>query len=320
MKTTTLVLVAGLGLLCACSDNRGAETPDLSGVIRFESGIQTKAGPVTGTQFAAGTKVGVYTLENRNGVPVWTTSVSDASNNLIMNNVEAEVSGSGGLVYEPVKMYTANANYSFFAYYPYEASVTDPSAGQPPKLACTFGKTPSDQIDYMYASPLENKKPVTSAYLLSFNHALTQVTVKVVNGTGDKLTLHSLKIQAPGGATLNIGNGTWSAPSGSETYILFGPSAAEEIQPKASFSVPGQLMLLPVAAKGTAYTFDMGVTEGDASSAIEKTGQTLTLPTEGLRAGYSYEYTVTYGSASSIQLSTSVVEWQYVSGPGITVK
>ena len=116
MKTTTLVLVAGLGLLCACSDNRGAETPDLSGVIRFESGIQTKAGPVTGTQFAAGTKVGVYTLENRNGVPVWTTSVSDASNNLIMNNVEAEVSGSGGLVYEPVKMYTANANYSFFAY------------------------------------------------------------------------------------------------------------------------------------------------------------------------------------------------------------
>ncbi len=161
---------------------------------------------------------------------------------------------------------------------------------------------------------------MTGAYLLSFNHALTQVTVKVVNGTGDKLTLHSLKIQAPGGATLNIGNGTWSAPSGSETYILFGPSAAEEIQPKASFSVPGQLMLLPVAAKGTAYTFDMGVTEGDASSAIEKTGQTLTLPTEGLRAGYSYEYTVTYGSASSIQLSTSVVEWQYVSGPGITVK
>lgn len=48
MKTTTLVLVAGLGLLCACSDNRGAETPDLSGVIRFESGIQTKAGPVDG--------------------------------------------------------------------------------------------------------------------------------------------------------------------------------------------------------------------------------------------------------------------------------
>ena len=78
-------------------------------------------------------------------------------------------------------------------------------------------------------------------------------------------------------------------------------------------------MLLPVGARGIAYTFDMGVTEGE-SPAIEKTGQTLTLPEEGLRAGYSYEYTVTYGSASSIQLSTSVVEWQYVSGPGITVK
>lgn len=63
MKTTTLVLVAGLGLMCACSDNRESETPDLSGVIRFESGIRTKAGPVTGTQFATGTKVGVYTLE-----------------------------------------------------------------------------------------------------------------------------------------------------------------------------------------------------------------------------------------------------------------
>lgn len=319
MKTTTLVLVAGLGLMCACSDNRESETPDLSGVIRFESGIRTKAGPVTGTQFATGTKVGVYTLENRNGVPVWTAATNDVSNNLIMDNVEAEVSGSGGLVYEPVKMYTANANYSFFAYYPYDASIEAPSAGQPPKLSCTFGKTPPVQTDYMYASPLENKKPVTDAYLLSFNHALTQVTVKVVNGTDEKLTLHALKIHAPGGATLNIGSGAWSDPSAPEAYILYGPSAAEEIQPKSSFSVPGQLMLLPVGVRGTAYTFDMGVTEGE-SPAIEKTGQTLTLPEEGLRAGYSYEYTVTYGSASSIQLSTSVVEWQYVSGPGITVK
>lgn len=69
MKTTTLVLVAGLGLLCACSDNRGAETPDLSGVIRFESGIQTKAGPVTGTQFAAGTKWACTRLKTGTAYP-----------------------------------------------------------------------------------------------------------------------------------------------------------------------------------------------------------------------------------------------------------
>lgn len=224
-----------------------------------------------------------------------------------------------GLTYGPAKLYKDGAKYSFFAYYPYTSTITAPSAGQSPKLACTFNTTPSEQVDYMYATPLENQTPTDNAKLLRFNHALTQITVKVVNGTEKAITLNSLKVKAPSGATLNISNGVWSSPGGEATYNLYGPATTQSIAVSSSFSIPQQLMLLPVDNGGAAYKFDMNVTEEGSSSATDKANQTLILPSGGMKAGYSYEYTITYGS-SSIQLSTSVVEWQHVSGPGITVK
>lgn len=171
----------------------------------------------------------------------------------------------------------------------------------------------------MYATPLESQTPSDNAKLLKFNHALTQITVKVVNGTEDELTLNTLKVHTPAGATMNIGNGEWTSATGSAVYNLYVPATGGKIAAGGTFSIPGQLMLLPVATGETAYTFDMNVTEGNSSSATAKDNQTLTLPSDGMKAGYSYEYTITYG-ASSIQLSTSVVEWQHVTGPGITVK
>lgn len=319
MKTTVLML-SGLALLSACADNEISDTRTEAGMIRFETGIQTKGGPVTGTQFASGTQVGVYALENPSGgTPVWTDATDGAQNNLLMGNVVCTATGNGGLTYDPAKMYKESAKYSFFGYYPYNTAITAPSTGQSPKLACTFQTTPSDQVDYMYATPVENQGPSNNAQVLKFNHALTQVTVKLINGTKKKLTLNSLTIDAPGSATLDISNGAWSSPGAVATYHLYGPAAGKEIAANASYQVEGQLMLLPVAATGAAYTFDMSVTEGGSGTSTDKTGQTLTLPSGGMKAGYSYEYTITYG-ASSIQLSTSVTEWQYVSGPGITVK
>nr|WP_129732973.1 fimbrillin family protein [Parabacteroides goldsteinii] len=319
MKTTVLML-SGLALLSACADNDISDAPAETRMIRFESGIQTKGGPVTGTQFASGTQVGVYALENPDGgTPVWTDATGGSVNNLLMGNVVCTANGNGGLTYDPAKMYKESAKYSFFGYYPYSTTITAPATGQSPKLACTFQTTPSDQVDYMYATPLENQGSSDNAQVLKFNHALTQVTVKLINGTKKKLTLNSLTIDAPGSATLDISNGTWSSPGALATYHLYGPAAGEEIAANASYLVKGQLMLLPVGSGGTAYTFDMSVTEEGSGGATEKKGLTLTLPSGGMKAGYSYEYTITYG-ASSIQLSTSVTEWQYVSGPGITVK
>lgn len=319
MKRTTLMLLTGVIALSGCSKDGLTDRLEPVGEISFESGIHTKGGPVTGTQFANGVEVGVYTLENKTTTPTWTIATDDPANNLIMNNVTCTANGSGGLTYGPAKLYTDGAKYSFFAYYPYAASITAPSAGQSPKLVCTFSTTPSEQVDYMYATPLENQTPTDNAKLLSFNHTLTQITIKVVNGTSDALTLNSLKVKAPAGATLDIGSGSWSSAGGSATYNLYAPSTKNTIAAGGSFSIPEQLMLLPVATGGTAYTFDMNVTLGSAPDATAKDNQTLTLPSGGMKAGYSYEYTITYG-ASSIHLSTSVVEWQNVAGPGITIK
>lgn len=319
MKTTALMVLTGVIALSGCSKDSFSDKPLKAGEISFESGIQTKGGPVTGTQFASGAEVGVYTLENPGGTPTWTNATGGSTNNLLMDNIACTANGSGGLTYGPAKLYKDGAKYSFFAYYPYTSTITAPSAGQSPKLACTFNTTPSEQVDYMYATPLENQTPTDNAKLLKFNHALTQITVKVVNGTEKAITLNSLKVKAPSGATLNISNGVWSSPGGETTYNLYGPATTQSIAVSSSFSIPQQLMLLPVDNGGAAYKFDMNVTVAGESSATDKTNQTLTLPSGGMQAGYSYEYTITYGS-SSIQLSTSVVEWQHVSGPGITVK
>lgn len=319
MKTTALMVLTGVIALSGCSKDSFSDKLLKAGEISFESGIQTKGGPVTGTQFVSGAEVGVYTLENSGGIPTWTDATGGNANNLLMDNIECTANGSGGLTYGLAKLYKTNAKYSFFAYYPYTSSITGPSVGQSPKLACTFNTTPSEQVDYMYATPLENQTPTDNAKVLKFNHALTQITVKVVNGTEKAITLNSLKVKAPSGATLDISNGAWSAPGGEATYNLFAPASPQSIAISSSFSIPQQLMLLPVANGGTAYKFDMNVTEAEGA-ATDKTNQTLTLPSGGMQAGYSYEYTITYGSSSSIQLSTSVVEWQHVSGPGITVK
>lgn len=319
MKTTALMVLMGVIALSGCSKDSFSDKPLKAGEISFESGILTKGGPVTGTQFASGAEIGVYTLENSTGVaPTWTDATGGNANNLLMGNIACTANGSGGLTYEPAKIYKDGAKYSFFAYYPYASTITAPSVGQSPKLACTFNTTPSEQVDYMYATPLESQDPTDNAKLLKFNHALTQITVKVVNGTEKAITLNSLKVKATSGATLNISNGVWSSPGGEATYNLYGPATTQSIAVSSSFLIPGQLMLLPVANGGTAYTFDMNVTEA-GGSATDKMNQTLTLPSGGMQAGYSYEYTITYGS-SSIQLSTSVVEWQHVSGPGITVR
>jgi len=313
------MVLTGVIALSGCSKDSFSDKPLKAGEISFESGILTKGGPVTGTQFASGAEVGVYTLENPGGTPTWTDATEGSINNLLMNNIACTANGSGGLTYGPAKLYKDGAKYSFFAYYPYTSTITAPSAGQSPKLACTFNTTPSEQVDYMYATPLENQTPTDNAKLLRFNHALTQITVKVVNGTEKAITLNSLKVKAPSGATLNISNGVWSSPGGEATYNLYGPATTQSIAVSSSFSIPQQLMLLPVDNGGAAYKFDMNVTEEGSSSATDKANQTLILPSGGMKAGYSYEYTITYGS-SSIQLSTSVVEWQHVSGPGITVK
>lgn len=313
------MVLTGAIALSGCSKDSFSDKPLTAGEISFESGILTKGGPVTGTQFASGAEVGVYTLENPGGTPTWTDATGGNANNLLMDNIACTANGSGGLTYGPAKLYKDGAKYSFFAYYPYTSTITAPSVGQSPKLACTFNTTPSEQVDYMYATPLENQTPTDNAKLLKFNHALTQITVKVVNGTEKAITLNSLKVKAPSGATLNISNGVWSSPGGEATYNLYGPTTTQSIAVSSSFSIPQQLMLLPVDNGGAAYKFDMNVTEEGSSSATDKANQTLILPSGGMKAGYSYEYTITYGS-SSIQLSTSVVEWQHVSGPGITVK
>lgn len=319
MKSTMLIVLAGAFVLGGCTKDELSDKPHEAGEISFESGIQTKA-PVTGVQFGSGAKVGVYTLESTDASnPTWTDQTGGAANILLMNNTECTANGNGGLSYSPAKLYKENAKYSFFAYYPYTETITAPSAGQSPRLACTFHTTPASQTDYMYATPLEGQAPTDNAKLLQFNHALTQITIKLVNGTENALTLNSLKVKAPGGATLNISDGTWSSPAADAVFNLYGPTSGASVASGASFSVPEQLMLLPVAASGTAYTFDMNVTEA-GGSAQDKNNNTLTLPADGLKPGYSYEYKITYGNNSSIHLSTSVVDWQYVDGPGINVK
>ena len=271
-------------LLWSCSADEGTGTGNAPGVIRFVSGPGSKSGSVSGSGFAAGTEVGVYAFENTTG------NAPTPDDARLMDNQACRADGVGGLTYKPVQYYKENARYSFYAYYPYTADAVFSLSGTSPVLACTF----ASQIDYMYATPLENCEPSSEAQQLVFHHALTQIRLEIANHTKKKLVLHTIRLHGPGSATLDIASGQWLSPGDWQTYALYGPAGDLEIAAGSTVSVPGQLMLLPSEGTGASYTFDISATRGDDSSPTEQKGVALTLPAGGLNAGVSYLYTVSY--------------------------
>lgn len=325
-----LILLATVALVAAsCSDDDGLQDgPSKNNTILFGTSVQveTKA-PVTGTNIPDGEKVGIYALTHAT-TPAWA-----ASGNL-MDNVSATSNGAGGLEYSDLKEYTEDNLHNFYAYYPYNASITAPGAKIAPKLTVTLEKTSDAQSDYMYAVPIEKYKRTSeeatagTIQKLVFKHALTQIRFKFKNTeTTNKVSIVNIQVKDKDQGTMSITDGTWSALSatGSNTFTFYHPSSIQVVEKGTTFDLPGQLMLFPktgtemAANKTGGLEFILNLK--NASDQDKSVTITPKVPTAGLEAGKSYLYTLLYSETTKdfISLSAEVTEWVNAEGGNLPV-
>ena len=324
MKNLILLTAVALAAV-SCSEDEGLQKgePDANAIL-FGTTVQmeTKA-VVKGTKIPDGEKVGLYALEAESSAsPAW-----QASDNL-MDNIEAVSNSSGGLDYSPLRSYTVDKVYNFYAYYPYMAAlqgdgdgVVAPTATTVPQLKVTLGKTPSAQSDYMYAAPIENYKRSSDEagviQKLVFRHALTQIRFKFKNTEeSDAITIKSIRVTDNDKGTMNITNGEWSGSSETSSsgniFTFFQPTTAQTVAAGTTFDIPEQLMLFPKTGEemvgNSTLKFELIL---DANGTDKKVEITPTVPAAGLTAGTSYLYTLLYNSEAKdfISLSTEVVDW-----------
>lgn len=326
-----LILLATVALVAAsCSDDDGLQDgPSKNNTILFGTTVQveTKA-PVTGTNIPNGEKVGIYALTDAT-TPAW------AATNL-MDNVSATSNGAGGLEYSDLKEYTEDNLHNFYAYYPYNASITAPGAKIAPKLTVTLEKTSDAQSDYMYAVPIEKYKRTSeeatagTIQKLVFKHALTQIRFKFKNTeTANKVSIVNIQVKDKDKGTMSITDGTWSgldktADSGN-TFTFYHPSSLHEVAAGTSEDIPGQLMLFPKTGAEMAANATGGLefilnlkNNSDADKSVTITPK---VPTTGLEAGKSYLYTLLYSETTKdfISLSAEVTEWVNAEGGNLPV-
>lgn len=327
-----LILLTAVALAAtACSDHDELKVPSDANAITFGTTVQveTKA-VVSGTNIPSNEKIGIYALKDVS-TPAWA-----ATNE--MDNIEATSNGSGGLDYSPLKTYTEDNIYNFYAYYPHTAAnssedgIKAATVGASPKLQVTLAKTPEAQADYMYAEPIENYQRTAAesgkTQKLVFKHALTQVRFKFKNTEeSNKVSIVSLQVKDKDKGTMNITDGTWSNTSATgangNTFTLYQPTVSQEIAVASTFDIPKQLMLFPKTgaemAANTDLTFVLNLTDngGEAKSVTI----TPKVPAGGLEAGKSYLYTLLYSETAKdfITLSTEVVDWEDAIGGDLPV-
>lgn len=327
-----ILLAAAAFAATACSDHDEWQNKPDANAITFGTTVQaeTKA-VVSGTNIPDGEKIGIYALTDA-ATPAWAVSNE-------MDNIEATSNGAGGLDYSPLKTYTKDNIYNFYAYYPHTAvngsedGIKAPTAGGSPKLQVTLVKTPDAQVDYMYAVPIENYKRTATesgnTQKLVFKHALTQVRFKFKNTeTSNKVTIVSIQIKDNDKGTMSITDGSWSslsATASGNTFTLFQPTVAKEVAGASTFDIPKQLMLFPKSgaemAANTASGLSFVLNLKDASDQDKEVTIAPTVPTTGLEAGKSYLYTLLYSETAKdfITLSTEVVDWVDATGGDLPV-
>lgn len=330
-----LILLTAVALAAtACSDHDELKVPSDANAITFGTTVQveTKA-VVSGTNIPSNEKIGIYALTHAS-TPAWA-----ATNE--MDNIEATSNGSGGLDYSPLKTYTENNIYNFYAYYPHTAvgsadadGIKAAAEGVSPKLQVTLAKTPDAQADYMYAEPIENYQRTAAesgkTQKLVFKHALTQVRFKFKNtDESNSISIVSIVVKDKDKGTMNITDGSWSGldatADNGNTFTFYQPTEKKVVAQETSFDIPEQLMLFPKTgsemAENTTGGLEFVLSLKDHSDEAKTVTIFPKVPAGGLEAGKSYLYTLLYSAEAKdfITLSTEVVDWEDAVGGDLPV-
>ena len=239
MKKVLIFAAAAALVLAGCAKNEvvstvGANEEIPIGFGSYAGRTLTKAttdsyvGPGTATFTATNQHIGVYAY------------VGTATASTFMNNVDVELLGNGATAstsYTPIRYWPkeavpANA-IDFIAYYPYGGTgITGAGIGNTTEndhygtLGFTVQDAIADQVDFMYADPVEDQYYSTNGGVVPFvfHHALTRVLFQVKAAdtyTGTTIKVKSLSIDnIKKTGTLTLGaTATWgTTPTGAQTY------------------------------------------------------------------------------------------------------
>lgn len=239
-----------------------------------------KSAPVTGAQFADGSKIGVFAYNTN--ADAW-NAANVGTYAAYMTNVELTKTGASW-GYSPVKYWVAGKKYTFFGYAPYDASATVADG----VLSVTVPTTIADQKDLMYALPLADKSwngtdETVPAVTFAFRHALSQVKFSLKTATDYSelytITLKSITVKSVSSAgSLSMLDGSWSALGTPANYEAAVNDALVLNSTGYQTAEGGSdvLMLLPQSLTNTEVDIVLTVTATASGDASKNGDQTVT--------------------------------------------
>lgn len=130
----------------------------------------------------------------------------------------------------------------FYAYYPIAAQGFAPTATPATALtgSVVVQNSPANQTDFLAASTVASFEPYGDKLSLIFDHIMSKINFGVIAGNGMNVYVQSLTASnLKNTATYDYLTGTWSEPTGSDTYLYYGtyyPSGSGGTSPIATFN------------------------------------------------------------------------------------
>lgn len=298
MKKMLFAATIAAAALAGCSKDTVNEAQPQA--MSFETYVAkaVRSTPVTGTQFADGSKIGVFAYNTN--ADAW-SAANIGTYAAYMTNVEL-TKASGAWTYSPVKYWVAGKKYTFFGYAPYDASATVANG----VLSFTVPTTIADQKDLMYALPLTDKSwdgatESVPAVTFAFHHALSQVKFSLKTAIDYSelytITLKSITVKDVNSVgSLSLLDGSWSTLGTPASYaavvndaLVLNHSAYQATQKGTDV-----LMLLPQTLTNTKVEIVLTVAakaDGDASKNGDQT-VTATIASGQWEANKIYNYQV----------------------------
>lgn len=296
MKTLVLSMIsiaATIAAMTACTSesdpiNDITNPKDAKVEIKFGSaisGVETKAA-ITTDKFEENLNVGIFAVQyQQGGNETW----SESDN--FMHNVKGTTAPNNAITLEAGKSfyYPTDDLVSFYAYYPHTSSVTC-TASAAPSVNVTINAKETEQIDYMWATPLKGKNRDSGKQTLTFNHALSLLEIQVVKASDvveTNLVVNKISFNAnKSTATMNIETGVIT-DNASDAAITCTTETALNKTVGTTGSTMASFVLLP-SSTITNLTVTIGTkdyiidTPSMTLNAQERTTFTVTLSSKGI--------------------------------------
>lgn len=215
MKSVSKLFALGamcLSVFASCEDDAGLEQAIPGDKLSLNAYLLTVGDQMKNTK----SPISSWTSTDQLGVFVKQGDVSSADYGAVSGQVKATYGALSWTLDQEVKLSKQTAY--VYAYYPYSATVADPTA-IPIEMA--------SQTDFLYAGSGRVASSSSSNVTLPMAHALTLFSFNIRKQVGDDCTLNSVQIKSSTGSNVVISEGTLNCATGAITPTAYAPYTFE---------------------------------------------------------------------------------------------